>query len=75
MTGVPEVVFARELGLCYAAICLVSNTAAGLEPEHVVTNEEVTQIMATRRADLLRLLECTARGLGEERECACGGPE
>jgi 5'-methylthioadenosine phosphorylase len=72
MTGVPEVVFAREAGLCYASVCLISNTAAGLEPEHLVTGAEVTQVMETRRADLLRLLERAARGLCEERACGCG---
>src|SRR5690606_34061261 len=29
MTGVPEVVFAHELGLCYASLCIVTNMAAG----------------------------------------------
>jgi 5'-methylthioadenosine phosphorylase len=30
MTGVPEVVLAREAGMCYAAVALVVNLAAGL---------------------------------------------
>jgi 5'-methylthioinosine phosphorylase len=29
MTGMPEAVLARELGQCYAAICVVANQAAG----------------------------------------------
>jgi 5'-methylthioadenosine phosphorylase len=73
MTGVPEVVFAREAGLCYASVCLISNVAAGLEPERRVTAEEVTEMMATRRGDLLRLLERAAGRLGEEWVCGCGG--
>ena len=35
MTGVPEAVLARELGICYASICYVSNMAAGLQPKIV----------------------------------------
>lgn len=31
MTGVPEAILARELGLCYASICYISNKAAGLQ--------------------------------------------
>jgi 5'-methylthioadenosine phosphorylase len=31
MTGFPEVVLARELEMCYAAICCVSNMAAGIQ--------------------------------------------
>src|SRR5438045_257205 len=30
MTGVPEAALARELGLCYAAIAIVTNAACGL---------------------------------------------
>jgi len=30
MTGVPEVVLARESGMCYAAVALVTNLAAGM---------------------------------------------
>ncbi|NLA27102.1 MAG: S-methyl-5'-thioinosine phosphorylase, partial [Firmicutes bacterium] len=33
MTNVPEVVLAREAGLCYATIALVSNFAAGISAE------------------------------------------
>ncbi len=31
MTGVPEVVLAREAGICYAAVALVTNWAAGFQ--------------------------------------------
>lgn len=31
MTGVPEVVLARELEMCYASVCYVSNMAAGIQ--------------------------------------------
>ncbi|MEM2971375.1 MAG: S-methyl-5'-thioadenosine phosphorylase [Candidatus Bathyarchaeia archaeon] len=31
MTGVPEAVLARELEICYAALCFVSNMAAGMQ--------------------------------------------
>lgn len=30
MTGLPEVVLAREAGLCYASLCIVTNYAAGM---------------------------------------------
>jgi purine nucleoside phosphorylase len=31
MTGMPEAALARELGLCYAAVAVVVNSAAGRE--------------------------------------------
>lgn len=42
MTEVPEVFLAREAGLCYAAVCFVSNMAAGLQAR--VTQEEVEEV-------------------------------
>ncbi len=72
MTGVPEVVFAREAGLCYASVCLVTNPGAGLVPDHVLTGVEVEEVMQTRRSDLLRLVESAAGRLPEETACGCG---
>jgi len=40
MTGVPEVVLAKEAGLCYASLCVITNPAAGLS-RNMVTADEV----------------------------------
>lgn len=44
MTGVPECVLARELGMCYACIAVVTNYAAGISDEPV-SHEEVLEEM------------------------------
>lgn len=44
MTGVPEVVLAREANISYAAISIVSNAAAGILP-HPLTQAEVLDAM------------------------------
>ena len=44
MTGLPEAIFAREAGLEYAALGIVTNLGAGLT-EEPVAHEEVTAIM------------------------------
>jgi Purine nucleoside phosphorylase len=44
MTGLPEAVFAREAGLCYAAVGIVTNFAAGLTPEPVDHAEVVARM-------------------------------
>ena len=44
MTGVPEVVLAKEKSLPYASLCLVANPAAGLGPE--ITIDEVMAVVA-----------------------------
>lgn len=73
MTGVPEVVLAREAGICYMSICTVTNFAAGMTTE-ALTEGEVSDLMERTfpalRAFILRLVE----SLEETRDCGCLGP-
>lgn len=71
MTGVPEVVLARELGLCYASVASVTNTAAGLRDEPL-THEEVLEVQASNADRLLTLLRGAIAELPAERTCTCG---
>lgn len=75
MTQVPEVVLARELGICYAGVALVTNLAAGVEgarPSH----EEVLALMGRQGQTLSRLVLGAARELGDFSSCpAYSGPE
>lgn len=64
MTGVPEVVLAKERGLPYASICLVANPAAGLGPE--ITIEDVMAVVAEGAATVSRILVEAARRLADE---------
>lgn len=69
MTLVPEVVLAREAGLCYANLSIVTNWAAGLATGPL-THHEVITLMRERQATLLQLLsECVIRY--EPADCAC----
>jgi 5'-methylthioadenosine phosphorylase len=54
MTQVPEVVLAREAGLPYAALAIVTNFAAGMQS--AVTEEEVRGMMAIRGRVATRIL-------------------
>ena len=46
MTGMPEAVLARELGLCYAAIAVVANYAAGRNTsKHAISFEEIDVVL------------------------------
>jgi 5'-methylthioadenosine phosphorylase len=77
MTGVPEVVLAREAEICYATICMVTNFAAGISP-HRLTHEEVVAAMQVNAAKLRSLIAETVALIDPERECLChralGGP-
>lgn len=55
MTGVPEVVLIRELGICYATIALVTNLGAGLSPI-ALKHDDVVQRMQAGGDIVCRLL-------------------
>lgn len=70
MTSVPEVVLAREAGLCYATLALVTNYAAGISP-HPLSHQEVVDMMGRSQAVLRQLIFAAIESLPEERSCAC----
>ncbi|MET0425024.1 MAG: S-methyl-5'-thioadenosine phosphorylase [Actinoplanes sp.] len=72
MTGHPEAVLARELGLCYTSICLVTDLDAGVEGEHGVTQEEVFSVFAENTERLRGVLLDAVTKLPTERTCPCG---
>lgn len=56
MTGVPEVVLAREAEMCYASINMVTNMAAGIS-ETQLTTQEVFDVVSTMNGNLQELLK------------------
>lgn len=71
MTNVPEVVLAREAGICYATVSMVTNFAAGISP-NALTHEEVLEVMAANGENLKRLVMATLGGIAADRGCTCG---
>ncbi|RLF15406.1 MAG: S-methyl-5'-thioadenosine phosphorylase [Thermoprotei archaeon] len=71
MTGVPEVQLARELKLCYATLCVVTNMAAGMQER--VTVEEVERVMSRTRPLVLKVLLEASKLIPNERRCSCRG--
>lgn len=67
MTGVPEVVLARELQICYASLCFVSNMAAGMQER--LTPIEVSQISKQIEPNLKKVLTETISNLPVRRRC------
>jgi 5'-methylthioadenosine phosphorylase len=74
MTGLPEVVLAREAGICYMSLCVVTNFAAGVKGEPL-TEGEVGDLMRSRLPQLRDLLLRLVAELPDGRECACRGGE
>ncbi|MGQ9565064.1 MAG: S-methyl-5'-thioadenosine phosphorylase [Candidatus Bathyarchaeales archaeon] len=69
MTSVPEVVLARELGICYAPVCFVSNMAAGMQKR--LTTNEVKKTAKRVCSALEKLLRETVKKLSSKRNCLC----
>lgn len=58
MTGMPEAVLARELGLCYAAIGVVANHAAGRgSSEHAIQYGEIDTVLKGAMQRVRSILE------------------
>ncbi|MCL5115997.1 MAG: S-methyl-5'-thioadenosine phosphorylase [Firmicutes bacterium] len=70
MTGVPEVVLARELGLCYTTIALVTNFAAGIS-KTALTHQEVLEVMAQHVDRLRSVMGAALKTLAEDYPCSC----
>ncbi len=71
MTSVPEVVLAREAGICYATVALVTNFAAGISLNSL-SHAEVVEAMQQNTERLKELILQTIEILPAERPCACG---
>ncbi|QWK19412.1 MAG: S-methyl-5'-thioadenosine phosphorylase [Hydrogenobacter thermophilus] len=71
MTGYPEVVLSRELGMCYSSLCVVTNPAAGVS-KHRLTSQEVIELMKRKEEELKKVIAEFVKSLPEERTCQCG---
>ena len=72
MTGVPEVVLAREMGLCYGALAILTNYAAGIT-DRPLSHEEVLACVAKCGRQIRGILERAVGLVAESRKC-CGPP-
>lgn len=70
MTSVPETVLAKELGLCYATVAMVTNLCAGMSGQPL-SHQEVLDEMA-RNVHLLRQLFFGALATFDRSQQSCG---
>ena len=69
MTAAPETFLARELEMCYATICFVSNMAAGIQAR--LTTEEVVKVAGKVMPKLILILKEVVGMIPRERKCVC----
>jgi len=70
MTNVPEVVLARELGICYATITFVTNYAAGISKD-ILTHEEVLEMMGENIKNIRKLIMDSIDFISPAINCTC----
>lgn len=74
MTAYPEVVLARELGICYANIGLVTDYDVGLTDNKTikpVTTKEVVRVFQENNKKVKELLFAVIKNLPKEKKCKC----
>ncbi|MEV7172274.1 S-methyl-5'-thioadenosine phosphorylase [Streptomyces sp. NPDC093224] len=73
MTGHPEAILARELGLCYTSMALVTDLDAGAETGEGVSHAEVLKVFGENVGRLRTVLFDAVAGLPatESRDCLC----
>lgn len=74
MTQYPENILARELGICYVNISLITDYDVGLEGQENITpvsHEEVIKVFTDNNERLCTLLYAVIESLPASRGCAC----
>jgi 5'-methylthioadenosine phosphorylase len=69
MTGSPEVFLARELEICYSAVCFISNMAAGMQ-ERLSALDVVTVGQKIMPA-LVKIIRQTVEKIPVNKTCSC----
>lgn len=70
MTGVPEVVLAKEKQMCYSSICAVTNYAASISPTNL-TIKEVIDAMKDCEEKIIQVLTNSIRKTNDNLNCDC----
>ena len=69
MTLAPEVILAREKGMCFASLCVVCNMAAGMQ-KHLPASE-IALIYSKQEPILSQVVQQTIASLGKKQPCSC----
>jgi len=69
MTLVPEVILAREKGLCYASFCIVCNMAAGFQKHLPV--DDIKKVYCEKESHLAEIIKRVVTQVTFEHSCEC----
>lgn len=71
MTGYPEVVLAKELSLCYASLCIVTNEACGMSSGRNLSISLILEQTKGISALIKEMILHSAKRIPAERGCSC----
>ena len=69
MTLVPEIILAREQNMCYAALCVVSNMAAGLQNE--LKTDEISKTFIDKKPVIIKVIKKLIKNIENKKKCKC----
>ncbi|MDD5144523.1 MAG: S-methyl-5'-thioadenosine phosphorylase [Candidatus Pacebacteria bacterium] len=69
MTLVPEAQLAKELGICYLSLAMVTDYDCW--KDHPVTYEEVARIMGENQEKIKKILNSSLSKINSQRNCSC----
>ncbi len=70
MTNAPEAILAREAGVCYGAVAVITNFACGIS-QMKLSHQEVLAAMGSVQDRLVRALVLAVEKIPGERGCSC----
>lgn len=71
MTTVPEAILARELKMCYATLCLITNYGAGMQKK--ITHEEVVELFKEKTNTIKEIMKKVIAQDILDIQCDCRG--
>src|SRR3989338_9890625 len=71
MTQYPECILAREMEMCYASVCLVTDYDVGVDGGHPVSAQQVAEGFKENSGKLKRLILDCIPNVPAARECNC----
>lgn len=69
MTLVPEIVLAKEKGICYSSLCVICNMAAGLQRKLSV--DEIKDIYNLKEPLIYNVIKSFIKNIENKKECNC----
>ena len=70
MTNIPESVLAKELGLCYSAVGVITNWCTGIEGTSI-EGHQIEASMQKNKSNLTQLFVKLLKSSGSNRICRC----